>query len=92
MRQVVFEKETSIKLSELNDAHIVGIELTTGEKCKVLKVDDNFYVLDVIGSDNLYKKLVKANSIENVIKSLKACISSILEFDSPKDLLKWLSE
>jgi hypothetical protein len=97
MKKVNLEKTESIRIRDLNDKHIIGIQgdfkyqIVRLDK-SATKSDDLFYQLVRIGDDNLTTNGT-GNSIKSVIENLATYLKiEVFVFEDIAEFYGWLAE
>ena len=98
MEKVNLEKTEVLKVNDLGDQHIIGLQqgdfkyqiVRLNERAT--KSDDFFYQLVHIGDDNLTTNFT-GNSIKSVIENLATCLKiEVFVFEDRAEFYGWLAE
>ena len=97
MKKVNLEKTEVLKVSDLDDTQIIGVQ-SLQHKYQVVKLDRRStdlnklcYQLVYIGSHNKYRNAY-GSSIESLLKGLDESTTQVFVFDNIKEFYGWLSE
>lgn len=94
MKKVIIEQdEQVIRLEDVRDAMIIGIEWKYGKKSFLLKNEDDETVAISLGERNMigcWSRFSHFDYVNEVISNSTA--KNVFVFDSPKELAQWLAE
>jgi hypothetical protein len=97
MKKVNLEKTEVLKVSDLDDTQIIGVQ-SLQHKYQVVKLDRRStelnklcYQLVYIGSHNKYRNAY-GSSIKSLLKGLDESTTQVFVFDNIKEFYGWLSE
>jgi hypothetical protein len=94
MKKVILEQE-GISIDNLNDSHIIGVQMKegyTGTKGQIRRISYNTYVCVQIGENNDFEGYpIAAKSIPELIRRIGIDkIEEVIVFDSNRELFNWI--
>ena len=97
MKKVNLEKTEVLKLSDLDNSHIIGVQ-SLQHKYQIVRLHRGatelnklYYQLVYIGSSNEYSNYY-GSSIESLLKGLDPLTTQVFVFDNIKEFYGWLGE
>ena len=94
MKKVILEKnERVIRLEEITDDMIIGIEWKSGKKSFLLKNEDDETIAISLGERDTIGCWSKSSHFDYVKEVISSSTkNNAFVFDSPKELAQWLAE
>ena len=94
MKKVIIEQdEQVIRLEDVRDAMIIGIEWKYGRKSFLLKNEDYNTIAISLGEQDTIGCWSKSSHFDYVKEAISGSTAkNVFVFDSPKELAQWLAE